>query len=155
MLAFAATTTTTTLLILAILSNVGHALPYSIERRVVGTLTCQEVASGHLNLYDSKTKATYGVTFANDYRLNDALNGAQRPSSVQGYGNPRILSSYPKAKAEEFQFWACTESARPGFEDFSPNANGSYYGHISSTKKPSYCLNHLNVYADQAYLVSE
>lgn len=141
--------------ILAVLSNVSQALPYTLERRIVGTLTCQKVASGNLNLYDSKTKATYGVTFANNYRLNDSLNGASRPSSLEGYGNPRILSSYPKATAEEFEFWACMESARPGFEDFSPSANGTYHGHISSTRKPSYCLNHLSVYADEAYLVSE
>lgn len=134
-----------------------HALPastLSLDRRVVGSLSCKTHASGPLVLYNTKTKATQEVTFANNYRLNDVFNGRPRPSSLNGVGNPRVLSSYPGAKAESFDFLACTESQRPGFEDLSPVApNGTAYGHISHN--PKYCLNHLQVGADEAYLVAE
>jgi hypothetical protein len=127
----------------------------SLERRIVGSLSCKVYATGPLVLYNTKTKASQAVTFANNYRLNDALNGQTRPSSLEGQGNPRLLSSYPGAKSGTFEFLACTESQRPGFEDLSPVAkNGTAYGHISGTNT-NYCLKHLQVYGDTAYLASE
>ena len=138
--------------LLALSSN---ALPTPLERRVVGSLSCKVVKSGKLQLYNTKTGAVDGATFANNFRLNDELAGRERPASLEGAGNPRLLSSYSGAKAEQFDFLACTESQRPGFEDFDPKSNGVYYGHLAITSKPSFCATHLGVFSDEAYLASE
>jgi hypothetical protein len=139
----------------ALSSTSVNAIP-TFEKRIVGTLSCKVVKTGTLQLYNSKTKATYGASFANDYRLNDLFtDGAERPASLEGVGNPKLLSSYKGLAGESVEFLACTESQTNGFEDFSPYTNGSYYGHISPTKKTKYCANHLQVYGDAAYLAAE
>ncbi|UZJ57112.1 hypothetical protein CBS101457_006432 [Exobasidium rhododendri] len=142
--------------VVALSSTGSNALPVaSLDRRVVGTLSCKAVKTGKLQLYNTKTNVTQGATFANNYRLDDALDGAKRPSSLEGEGNPRLLSSYSGVKGESLQFLACTESQEHGFEDYAPEINGTYYGHLSPTKSSSYCATHVVVYADTAYLASE
>ena len=138
-------------------SMTANALPMNpLQARVVGSLSCAVVKTGKLQLYNLKTKKTQAVTLQNNYRLRDVLAGRATPESAKGIGNPKLYSSYKGAKSQSFDFLACTESQRPGFEDFDPkSADGVYYGHLSATSKPANCATHRSLYADEAYLTSE
>lgn len=141
--------------ILALFASLAAAAPTPLERRDVGTLTCHVVKTGTLTLTDTKSNKVDDATLANDFTLDDALAGRQRPDSIKYEGNPRLLSAYPGSKAQEFEFLACKESSRPGFEDYSPEKDGVYYGHLSLKTHPNKCLKHVSVYADEAYLANE
>lgn len=145
-------------ILLSLIVSFNNALPAlttSLQTRLVGSLNCKVVKTGKLQLYNSKTSKSQGVTLKNNYRLNNVLAGRAKPESVQGIGNPKLLSSYKGAKADSFDFLACTASQRPGFEDFDPESNGVYYGHLSPTASNKNCATVRSLYADEAYLTSE
>lgn len=145
--------------LLALLAVSDSASAAPMDRRVVGSLSCKTVKTGTLRLVNTKTGKSLPATLNNNYRLDDALRGQETPDSVQGIGNPRLLSSYKgiTTDGDKYNFQACTESQRPGFEDFPSHSKktGIYYGHLSPVDAPKHCLTHRAIFADDQALTSE
>lgn len=134
---------------LAIASS--QAAPLPLDKRIVGSLQCTKTKVGRLALYNTKTSGSLQVTFSNDRHID-------------GLGHAPVLLTYPDVAPGhvDFEFWACTGSRQPGFENFPAEKDGVFYGHLSprprsdrQTGAPSGCTKHVRLHGGKQYLIAE